>query len=57
MINVEAIKQEIKSRIAGRWTVDPWDIVSGCFEYDLLLSMGEAGEICQDSYTGLIYLP
>lgn len=57
MINVEAIKQEIISRIEGSWTCDPWDLVTGAFEYDILLSMGEAGEIIQDPYTALFYLP
>jgi len=57
MKSIEAIKQDIIDRIAGGWFCDPWQIVKGCFEYDLLISMADHGEVYQDDQTGLFYLP
>ena len=56
MKSIEAIKQDIIDRIAGGWFCDPWQIVKGCFEYDLLISMADHGEVYQDDQTGLFYL-
>jgi len=57
MKSIEAIREEIKNRIADGWFNDPWQIVRGALEYDLLFSMADRAEVIQDEYTGLFYLP
>ena len=57
MKSIEAIKADIKNRIASGWMTDPWQIVSGAVEYDLLFSMADRAEVAQDDQTGLFYLP
>jgi len=57
MKSIEAIREDIKNRIAAGWFCDPWQIVRGALEYDLLVSMADRAEVIQDEYTGLFYLP